>query len=48
MGVASMDGDETFGVSPELEAIFLESIAQGQRGETIAAEDLLRELRSRG
>jgi len=46
-GGASMDGEETFEVSPELEEILLESIAQGQRGETIAAEDLLRELRSR-
>jgi acetylornithine/succinyldiaminopimelate/putrescine aminotransferase len=38
---------ETFEASPELEAILLESIAQGERGETIPAEDLIRELRSR-
>lgn len=43
----ALDGEETFEVSPELEAIILESIAQGQRGEVISAEDLLRELRSR-
>ncbi len=43
----ALDGEETFEVSPELEAILLESIAQGKRGETISAEDLLRELRSR-
>lgn len=42
----ALDGEETFEVSAELEAILLESIAQGKRGEVIAAEDLLRELRS--
>ena len=43
----ALDGEETFEVSPELEAILLESIAQGERGETISAEELLNELRSR-
>jgi hypothetical protein len=43
----ALDGEETFEVSPELEAILLESIARGERGETISAEELLRELRSR-
>jgi hypothetical protein len=43
----ALDGEEEFEVGPELEAILLESIAQGQRGETIPAEDLLREMRSR-
>ena len=43
----ALDGEETFEVGPELEAILLESIAQGERGETISAEDLLRELRTR-
>lgn len=43
----ALDGEETFEVSPELEAILLESIAQGERGETVSAESLLRELRSR-
>ena len=43
----ALDGEETFEVDAELEAILLESIAQGERGETIPAEDLLREMRSR-
>ena len=43
----ALDGEETFEVSPELEAILLESIAQGKRGESIPAEELLREMRSR-
>jgi hypothetical protein len=43
----ALDGEETFAVDAELEAVLLESIAQGQRGETVPAEDLLRELRNR-
>ena len=43
----ALDDEDTFEVSPELEAILLESIAQGERGETIRAEELLSELRSR-
>lgn len=43
----ALDGEEEFEVGPELEAILLESIAQGQRGETISADDLLREMRNR-
>lgn len=43
----ALDDEETFEVSPELEAVLLESIAQGRRGETIPAEELLREMRSR-
>lgn len=43
----ALDGEETFEVDAELEAVLLESIAQADRGETIPAEDLLRELRSR-
>lgn len=43
----ALDGEETFEVDAELEAVLLESIAQGQRGETISAEDLLREMRAR-
>lgn len=43
----AFDGEEEFEVSAELEAVLLESIAQGQRGETISAEKLLREMRSR-
>jgi len=41
------DGEELFEVDAELEAILLESIAQGERGETMSAEELVRELRSR-
>jgi hypothetical protein len=43
----TLDGEETFPVDAELEAVLLESIAQGQRGETITAEALLREMRGR-
>ena len=43
----ALDGEETFEVDAELEAVLLESIAQGERGETISADELLRELRSR-
>jgi hypothetical protein len=43
----ALDGEETFEVDAELEAILLESIAQADRGETIPGEQLLRELRSR-
>ncbi len=41
------DAEETFEADPELEAMLLESIAQGERGERISSEELLRELRSR-
>ena len=41
------DSEETFEADPELEAVLLESIAQGERGERISAEELLREMRSR-
>lgn len=43
----ALDGEETFEVDADLEAVLLASIAQGERGETIPAEKLLRELRSR-
>ena len=43
----ALDGEETFEVDGELEAVLLESIAQGDRGETVPAEEILRELRSR-
>jgi hypothetical protein len=43
----TLDGEETFEVDSELEAILLASIAQGERGETIPADELLREMRSR-
>lgn len=43
----ALDGEETFEVDAELEAVLLQSIAQGERGETISTEELLREMRSR-
>jgi hypothetical protein len=43
----ALDGEETFEVGAELEAVLLESIAEGERGETIPADELLREMRSR-
>jgi hypothetical protein len=45
--VLTRDSEETFEADPELERVLLESIAQGQRGEHISAEELLREMRSR-
>lgn len=45
--LVALDGEETFEVGPELEAVILESLAQGRRGDVISSEDLLRELRSR-
>jgi hypothetical protein len=41
------DDQETFDVTPELKAALLESIAECERGETISADDLLRQMRSR-
>jgi hypothetical protein len=43
----ALDGEETFQVDAELEAVLLESIAQGQAGNTISADALLAEMRSR-
>ncbi len=43
----ALDGEETFEVDAELEAVLLESIAQGRRRETISAEALIQEMRSR-
>ena len=45
--VLTRDSEEPFEADAELEAVLLESIAQGQRGEHISAEELLREMRSR-
>ena len=45
--VLARDSEEAFEVDAELEAVLLESIAQGQRGERISAEELLREMQSR-
>ena len=43
----ALDGEETFEVDADLEAVLLKSIAQGRRGETISAETLIQEMRSR-
>lgn len=43
----ALDGEETFEVDEELKALLLESIAQADRGQTITAEELIRELRDR-
>jgi len=43
----ALDGEETFEVDAELEAVLLLSIAEGERGETISAADLFQEMRSR-
>ena len=45
--VLTRDPEETFEADPELESVLLDSIAQGQRGARISAEELLREMRSR-
>lgn len=43
--VLSRDGDETFMLDTAAEAELLESMAEGDRGETIPAEDVLPALR---
>ncbi|HEX7680479.1 MAG TPA: hypothetical protein VF713_20270 [Thermoanaerobaculia bacterium] len=43
----ALDVAETFEVTAELRAVLLASIAECERGETISAEELLQELRSR-
>ena len=43
--VLAREADETFEVPTELEAELLASIAEAERGETIAAEELLKRLR---
>jgi hypothetical protein len=43
----AFDDEETFQVDAELEAMLLESIAQGRAGNTISADDLLEEMRGR-
>ena len=39
--------EETFEVTPELKAVLLQSIAECERGETISADELIREMLSR-
>lgn len=38
------DDEETFEVTPELEGMLVASMAEGDRGETIPADELMREL----
>jgi hypothetical protein len=45
--VIAREEEETFEVTPELRAVLLQSIAQCERGETISADELIREMRSR-
>jgi hypothetical protein len=47
MRIASGEVAETFDVGPELKAVLLESMAQCDRGETISADELFREMLSR-
>ena len=44
--VLSREGDETFTLDPAAEAELLESMAEGDRGETVPAEEVLRVLRN--
>jgi hypothetical protein len=45
--VLAREGDESFELDAAAEAELLESMAQGDRGETIPAEEVLRTLRNR-
>lgn len=45
--VLAREGDESFLLDAEAEAELLESIAQGNRGEVVPAENVLRALRNR-
>jgi hypothetical protein len=45
--VDTNEDEETFEVSAELKAALLEATAQCERGETISAEQLIEEMRSR-
>lgn len=42
--ILAPEGNETFDVSPEEKRLLLESMRQAERGELVAADDLLREL----
>ena len=44
--VLTREGDEVFVLDAAAEAELLESMAEGDRGETIPAEDVLRALRN--
>lgn len=43
--ILARERDETFSVPPELDGELLESMAEADRGETIAAAEVLRALR---
>ena len=43
--VLSREGDETFTLDAAAEAELLESVAEGDRGDTVPAEEVLRALR---
>jgi hypothetical protein len=43
----ALDGEETFEVDAELATVLLASIKEGREGSTIAADELLREMRGR-
>jgi hypothetical protein len=45
--VLAREGDERFELDAAAEAELLESMAEGDRGETIPAEEVLRTLRNR-
>lgn len=45
--VLAPEGDESFLLDAAAEAELLESIAEGDRGDTVPAEDVLRALRNR-
>ena len=44
--VLARDADETFELDAAAEAELLESMAEGDRGETVSAEEVLRALRN--
>jgi hypothetical protein len=46
--VLTLDGDGTFALDAAAEAELLESMAEGDRGETVPAESVLRLLLNRG
>jgi hypothetical protein len=45
--VLAHDGNETFEADPELEKMLLDSIAEGNRGQTIPLAELFAERRNR-
>lgn len=45
--VLAREADETFELDPAAEAELLDSLAEGDRGETIPADEVLRTLRNR-